>query len=106
MQEIARRNLPVERIELSDGELREHFAANPYKIEILGCSGDNWLGGKNFDQDLSIGLIEKHFKNHEDERVELETISRAIFSPVFPAPISNNFLRSLSLLNVVSSELL
>ena len=30
MQEIARKNLTVERVELDDGELREHFAANPY----------------------------------------------------------------------------
>ena len=29
MQEIARKNLTVERVELDDGELREHFAANP-----------------------------------------------------------------------------
>ena len=35
MHEIARRNLKVERVELDDQELREHFSANPYKIEII-----------------------------------------------------------------------
>lgn len=35
MHEIARRNLKVERIELDDQELREHFTSNPYKIEII-----------------------------------------------------------------------
>ena len=34
MQEIARRNLPVERIELDEDDLRAHFASNSYKIEI------------------------------------------------------------------------
>ena len=35
MHEIARRNLAIERIELDDKELREHFTSNPYKIEII-----------------------------------------------------------------------
>lgn len=35
MQEIARRNLTLERVELDEAELREHFASNPYKLEII-----------------------------------------------------------------------
>ena len=35
MQELARRNFTVERIELDDSELREHFATNSYKLEII-----------------------------------------------------------------------
>ena len=32
MQELARRNLTVERVELDQTSLREHFVHNPYKI--------------------------------------------------------------------------
>ena len=35
MQELARRNLAVERVELDQTSLREHFVHNPYKIEII-----------------------------------------------------------------------
>ena len=35
MQELARKNLTIERLELDENELRQHFAANPYKIEII-----------------------------------------------------------------------
>ncbi|MGB1587865.1 MAG: threonine--tRNA ligase [Poseidonia sp.] len=35
MQELARRNLTVERVELDQTSLREHFVHNPYKIEII-----------------------------------------------------------------------
>ncbi len=35
MQEIARRNLTLERVELDEAELREYFASNPYKLEII-----------------------------------------------------------------------
>ncbi len=35
MQELARRNLTVERVELDQASLREHFVHNPYKIEII-----------------------------------------------------------------------
>ena len=35
MHEIARRNLRVERQELSQGDLENHFAHNSYKIEII-----------------------------------------------------------------------
>ncbi|MEG3602170.1 MAG: TGS domain-containing protein, partial [Candidatus Thermoplasmatota archaeon] len=35
MHEIARRNHTVERVELDEDDLREHFAHNPYKIEII-----------------------------------------------------------------------
>lgn len=59
MQEIARRNLPVERIELSDGELREHFAENPYKIEIINDKIGEGIGSTIYKQgdwyDLCLG---------------------------------------------------
>ena len=35
MHELARRNLSVERIELDQTSLREHFESNPYKLEII-----------------------------------------------------------------------
>ena len=35
MHEIARRNHTVERVELDEDDLRDHFAHNPYKIEII-----------------------------------------------------------------------
>ncbi len=35
MQELARRNLAVERVELDQNSLREHFESNPYKLEII-----------------------------------------------------------------------
>ena len=35
MQELARRNLTVERVELDQTSLREHFESNPYKLEII-----------------------------------------------------------------------
>jgi len=35
MQELARRNLTVERVELDQESLREHFQHNPYKVEII-----------------------------------------------------------------------
>ena len=35
MQQIVRQNLAVERIELSDEELKDRFSHNPYKIEII-----------------------------------------------------------------------
>ena len=34
MNELSR-NLQVERIELTDEELQEHFVNNPYKLEII-----------------------------------------------------------------------
>ena len=59
MQEVARRNLPVERIELSDGELREHFAENPYKIEIINDKIGEGIGSTIYKQgdwyDLCLG---------------------------------------------------
>ena len=57
--EIARKNLPVERIELSDGELKEHFAANPYKIEIINDKIGGGIGSTIYKQgdwyDLCLG---------------------------------------------------
>ena len=35
MIELARKNLAVERVEMSEQELKEQFAYNPYKIEII-----------------------------------------------------------------------
>ena len=35
MQELARKNFTVERVELDQDSLREHFVHNPYKIEII-----------------------------------------------------------------------
>ncbi|MDP6200116.1 MAG: threonine--tRNA ligase, partial [Candidatus Poseidonia sp.] len=35
MHELARKNLTVERVELDQEGLREHFVHNPYKIEII-----------------------------------------------------------------------
>ena len=36
MNELSRKNLQVERIELTDEEeLQEHFVNNPYKLEII-----------------------------------------------------------------------
>ena len=35
MHELARRNLNVERVELDQSSLREHFESNPYKLEII-----------------------------------------------------------------------
>ncbi|MEL0313099.1 MAG: hypothetical protein VXA43_06890, partial [Candidatus Poseidoniales archaeon] len=35
MHELARRNLTVERVELDQTTLREHFESNPYKLEII-----------------------------------------------------------------------
>ena len=35
MNELNRKNLQVERIELTDEELQEHFVNNPYKLEII-----------------------------------------------------------------------
>ncbi|DAC23781.1 MAG TPA: threonine--tRNA ligase, partial [Candidatus Poseidoniales archaeon] len=35
MQQLARQNLAVERVELDQASLREHFETNPYKLEII-----------------------------------------------------------------------
>ncbi|MCH2649662.1 MAG: hypothetical protein MKZ57_07600, partial [Candidatus Poseidoniaceae archaeon] len=59
MQEIARRNLPVERIELDDQELRDHFVSNPYKIEIIEDKIGEGTGSTIYKQgdwyDLCLG---------------------------------------------------
>ena len=59
MQEIARKNLTVERVELDDNELREHFAANPYKIEIIDDKIGEGTGSTIYKQgdwyDLCLG---------------------------------------------------
>ena len=63
MQELARKNLTVERVELDDNELREHFAANPYKIEIIDDKIGEGTGSTIYKQgdwyDLCLGLTYK-----------------------------------------------
>ena len=60
MQEIARKKISaVERVELDDNELREHFAANPYKIEIIDDKIGEGTGSTIYKQgdwyDLCLG---------------------------------------------------
>jgi len=59
MQELARRNFTVERVELSEGELRDHFAHNPYKIEIIDDKLEDGDGSTIYKQgewyDLCLG---------------------------------------------------
>ena len=59
MQELARRNLTIERIELDDKELQEHFQDNPYKIEIINDKIGEGLGSTIYKQgdwyDLCLG---------------------------------------------------
>ena len=42
MQELARKNFTVERLELTDEELQQHFADNPYKLEIINDKNRRW----------------------------------------------------------------
>ena len=51
MQEIARKNFTVERVELSDEELAEHFAHNPYKLEIINDKIEDGGGSTIYKQD-------------------------------------------------------
>ena len=59
MHEIARRNLKVERVELDDQELRDHFTSNPYKIEIIDDKLEDGDGSTIYKQgewyDLCLG---------------------------------------------------
>ncbi|MEC7589538.1 MAG: threonine--tRNA ligase, partial [Candidatus Thermoplasmatota archaeon] len=59
MQELARRNFTVERIELDDSELREHFATNSYKLEIIDDKIGEGTGSTIYKQgdwyDLCLG---------------------------------------------------
>jgi len=59
MHELARRNFTVERVELSEEELREHFSHNPYKIEIIDDKLEDGDGSTIYKQgewyDLCLG---------------------------------------------------
>ena len=59
MHEIARRNLPVERVELDEADLRDHFEHNPYKIEIIDDKLEDGDGSTIYRQgdwyDLCLG---------------------------------------------------
>ncbi|RJU89465.1 MAG: threonine--tRNA ligase [Candidatus Poseidoniales archaeon] len=51
MQELARKNFTVERIELSDEELQSHFVHNPYKLEIISDKIEDGSGSTIYMQD-------------------------------------------------------
>ena len=51
MQELARKNFTVERVELSDDELQDHFADNPYKLEIISDKIEDGGGSTIYKQD-------------------------------------------------------
>jgi threonyl-tRNA synthetase len=51
MQELARKNFTVERVELSESELQDHFADNPYKLEIINDKIEDGGGSTIYKQD-------------------------------------------------------
>ena len=51
MQELARKNFTVERVELTDEELQDHFADNPYKLEIINDKIEDGSGSTIYKQD-------------------------------------------------------
>ncbi|MDB9835133.1 threonine--tRNA ligase [Candidatus Poseidoniaceae archaeon] len=51
MQELARKNFTVERVELSEAELQDHFADNPYKLEIINDKIEDGGGSTIYKQD-------------------------------------------------------
>ena len=51
MQELARKNYTVERVELSESELQDHFADNPYKLEIINDKIEDGGGSTIYKQD-------------------------------------------------------
>ena len=59
MQELARRNLTVQRVELDEASLREHFIDNPYKLEIIEDKLEAGEGSSIYKQgewyDLCLG---------------------------------------------------
>ena len=59
MQELARRNLTVQRVELDEASLREHFVDNPYKLEIIEDKLEAGEGSSIYKQgewyDLCLG---------------------------------------------------
>ena len=59
MHELARKNFTVERVELDDTALREHFEHNPYKLEIINDKLEAGDGSTVYTQgdwyDLCLG---------------------------------------------------
>ena len=59
MQFLAKKNATVERIELTEAELEEHFAHNPYKMEIINDKLEDGDGSTIYKQgdwyDLCLG---------------------------------------------------
>lgn len=59
MQELARKNFTVERVELGDEDLRDHFSDNPYKLEIINDKLEAGDGSTIYKQgewyDLCLG---------------------------------------------------
>mgnify|MGYP005670401869 FL=1 len=59
MQELARKNFTLERIELNDQELQDHFRNNPYKLEIISDKIEDGGGSTIYKQgdwyDLCLG---------------------------------------------------
>lgn len=59
MHELARKNLALERIELDQTSLREHFESNPYKLEIIDDKLEAGEGSTIYKQgdwyDLCLG---------------------------------------------------
>ena len=59
MQELARKNFTVERVELGDEDLRDHFSDNPYKLEIINNKLEAGDGSTIYKQgewyDLCLG---------------------------------------------------
>lgn len=51
MQELARKNFTVERIEMSEPELKELFSSNPYKLEIIEQRIEEGSGSTIYKQD-------------------------------------------------------
>tara|TARA_B100000459_G_scaffold146640_1_gene113462 strand:+ start:5523 stop:7547 length:2025 start_codon:yes stop_codon:yes gene_type:complete len=51
MQELARKNFTIERIELNDEELQSHFVHNPYKLEIISDKIEDGSGSTIYKQD-------------------------------------------------------
>jgi len=59
MQELARKNFTLERIELNEKELQSHFVNNPYKLEIINDKIEDGAGSTIYKQgdwyDLCLG---------------------------------------------------
>ena len=79
MQEIARKNFTVERVELSDEELQQHFAGNPYKLEIINDKIEDGGGSTIYKQDDWYDLcLGPHVQNTSRlMHVKLTSISSA-----------------------------